>query len=71
MLTTVYIDARGEKHWGVMARMVAEREGGQVTFEGLRPWCSACGWRKGGLDSWDGVKCKCGFSEPPLRRIDE
>jgi hypothetical protein len=35
----------------------------------LRPWCQVCGWRKGGVDSWDGVKCKCGHSEPPLRRV--
>lgn len=36
--------------------------------EALRPWCAACGWRKGGIDSWDGRACKCGHSEPPLRR---
>jgi hypothetical protein len=31
---------------------------------GLRPFCYACGWRKGGTDSWDGAACKCGYSEP-------
>lgn len=30
----------------------------------LHPYCNACGWRKGGLDSWDGKRCKCGHSEP-------
>ena len=29
----------------------------------LRAYCNDCGWRKGGVDSWDGVKCKCGHSE--------
>lgn len=34
----------------------------------LRPYCQRCGWRKGGPDSWDGARCKCGHSEPPIRR---
>jgi hypothetical protein len=34
-MTTIYIDRNGIKHWGVMARVVAESEGGQVSFEGL------------------------------------
>lgn len=29
-----------------------------------REFCRACGWRKGGVDSWDGVACKCGHTEP-------
>lgn len=33
----------------------------------MHPWCHKCGWRKGGIDSWDGNKCKCGHSEPPYR----
>lgn len=32
----------------------------------LHPWCQDCGWRKGGPDSWDGDKCKCGHWEPPM-----
>lgn len=32
----------------------------------LHPFCKACGWRKGGTDSWDGKACKCGHSEPPI-----
>jgi hypothetical protein len=32
----------------------------------LHPWCKTCGWRKGGVDSWNGRACKCGHSEPPL-----
>lgn len=28
----------------------------------LRPFCKTCGWRKGGVDSWDGNRCKCGHS---------
>lgn len=32
-MTTTYIDKNGTKHWGVMARVVAEREGGQVIFK--------------------------------------
>ena len=34
----------------------------------LHPMCSACGWRKGGADSWNGKACKCGRWEPPLVR---
>jgi hypothetical protein len=37
----------------------------------LRPFCNVCGWRKGGLDSWDGTRCKCGHSSPPIELIGE
>jgi len=37
----------------------------------LRPFCQACGWRKGGPDSWDGVACKCKFTEPPIERVED
>lgn len=37
--------------------------------EPLRPYCNACGWRKGGPDSWDGARCKCGFNELPITRV--
>ncbi len=30
------------------------------------PFCPVCGWRKGGVDSWDGRACKCGHCAPPL-----
>ena len=30
------------------------------------PFCKKCGWRKGGVDSWNGHACKCGLSERPL-----
>jgi hypothetical protein len=30
------------------------------------PWCRKCGWRKGGVDSWNGKTCKCGDYAPPL-----
>lgn len=33
----------------------------------LHPFCNRCGWRKGGIDSWDGNRCKCGHYEPPMR----
>jgi len=32
----------------------------------LHPYCNVCGWRKGGLDSWNGRACKCRLSEPPM-----
>lgn len=32
----------------------------------LHPYCNVCGWRKGGIDSWDGRRCKCGHYEPPF-----
>ena len=37
----------------------------------FRPWCKECGWRKGGVDSWNGVSCKCGFNEAPLCRVED
>src|SRR6516165_10800003 len=36
------------------------------TLKPLHPFCSTCGWRKGGIDSWDGRRCKCGHSELPM-----
>lgn len=36
----------------------------------VHPYCKACGWRKGGVDSWDGFNCKCGFSEPAITNVD-
>jgi hypothetical protein len=32
----------------------------------LHPYCHTCGWRKGGVDSWNGNACKCGHREPPF-----
>lgn len=37
----------------------------------LRPFCTVCGWRKGGTDSWDGVACKCGKTAGPLPHDSE
>lgn len=37
----------------------------------LHPYCQLCGWRKGGVDSWDGVYCKCGHSEPAITFLSE
>lgn len=37
----------------------------------LHPYCVKCGWRKGGPDSWNGVACKCGHSEPPIKWVME
>lgn len=28
----------------------------------LHLFCYDCGWRRGGVDSWDGIRCKCGKS---------
>lgn len=36
----------------------------------LHPYCNACGWRKGGPDSWNGQACKCGHFEPAIKRHD-
>lgn len=35
----------------------------------LHPFCKGCGWRKGGVDSWDGRACKCGHSDAPIQLI--
>lgn len=32
----------------------------------FRPFCKDCGWRKGGIDSWNGAACKCGHNEPVI-----
>jgi hypothetical protein len=40
-----------------------------TTSKPLHPFCNACGWRKGGLDSWDGHRCKCGLYEPPIKMV--
>lgn len=32
----------------------------------LHPFCNVCGWRKAGIDSWNGRACKCGHREPPM-----
>ena len=34
--------------------------------QATHPYCQICGWRKGGMDSWDGKSCKCGDWEPAL-----
>jgi len=41
------------------------------TLPGLRPYCTVCGWRKGGVDSWDGRACKCKLTAPPLERVPD
>ena len=35
----------------------------------LTPMCNTCGWRKGGLDSWNGQACKCGHSSATFRAL--
>ena len=37
--------------------------------KGLRPFCKVCGWRKGGVDSWNGVSCKCGHTAQPIELV--
>ena len=55
-------------------RRIAEEQFRRVEklfgYEPLRPYCQVCGWRKGGPDSWNGVTCKCGYNDPPIRRIE-
>lgn len=36
----------------------------------FHPFCEICGWRKGGVDSWDGKSCKCKHAEPPQKAVD-
>lgn len=33
------------------------------------PYCQTCGWRKGGVDSWNGDTCKCGHSAPAIKPV--
>ncbi len=35
-----------------------------TSLKPLHPFCNVCGWRKGGIDSWDGNRCKCGHLAP-------
>lgn len=35
----------------------------------LTPMCNVCGWRKGGLDSWNGSTCKCGIPSATFRYL--
>lgn len=35
----------------------------------LHPYCQKCGWRKGGVDSWNGKACKCGEYAPPITLV--
>lgn len=35
----------------------------------LHEFCVVCGWRKGGLDSWDGRACKCGLRGPLMCNV--
>lgn len=37
-----------------------------ATLKPLHPYCNKCGWRKGGIDSWNGRACKCGNSAAPF-----
>lgn len=46
------------------------KRAGSPVLDGIRPPCSVCGWRKGGLDSWDGVACKCGHTSPPIAHVE-
>lgn len=32
----------------------------------LHPYCGKCGWRKGGIHSWDGNACRCGHTAPAI-----
>jgi tRNA(Ile2) C34 agmatinyltransferase TiaS len=37
--------------------------------QALHPACSQCGWRMGGVDSWDGTRCKCGKTSLSFREL--
>lgn len=55
------------------AKIVIEPRGGDLSplRPRLRPFCHTCGWRKGGLDSWDGNACKCGYRALPMAMTGE
>lgn len=36
------------------------------TLKPLHPFCGKCGWRMGGIDSWNGRQCRCRHYEPPM-----
>lgn len=35
----------------------------------IHPFCKGCGWRQGGVDSWDGKACKCGITALAIQMI--
>lgn len=39
--------------------MVTELPAPFTLIEPVHEFCNVCGWRKGGIDSWDGKRCKC------------
>lgn len=39
-------------------------------LSGKRPYCNTCGWRKGGVDSWNGTACKCGHTAEPIVLVE-
>lgn len=45
---------------------VALQNGTPTRKRHKRPMCQTCGWRRGGVDSWDGVRCKCSLTALPL-----
>jgi len=66
-------EAGGRVHTGpAMARPATTRATSQSIFtaaggQPLHPFCNVCGWRKGGVDSWNGRACRCGHSEPAMK----
>ena len=54
--------------------MNTPKSSGQTSAEArpvvvMHPYCNACGWRKGGVDSWDGNACKCGHYAPAFEML--
>jgi hypothetical protein len=43
-----------------------ERERLSLTLLPIHPLCYICGYRKGGTESWDGHRCKCGWMAAPI-----
>jgi hypothetical protein len=39
------------------------------TSRPLHPACKRCGWRMGGVDSWDGKACRCGKAAPAMAGV--
>ncbi len=52
---------------GVVAEVNFCRDIVEAAAAVRHPFCQKCGWHKGGIDSWDGAKCKCGHREPPYK----
>lgn len=45
---------------------MSDQQHTKESAEPIYPLCKTCGWRMGGIDSWNGLACKCGKMSSPI-----